>query len=67
METLMEYTMNEDSDGKLILAEKVRKACIDAAREEYLDAAMSGICSEGALEAAVGAIQSLSLEEVLEQ
>ncbi|MFP5349264.1 MAG: acetyltransferase [Gammaproteobacteria bacterium] len=39
----------------------VQQACIAAARCGYADAAQSGVCSEGALEAAIGAIQTLDL------
>ena len=47
------------------LAEFIRKACIDAAKEGYRDASMSGLCAEGAREAAVSAIQSLDLEQLI--
>lgn len=47
-------------------AEKVRKACIRAAREGFRDASMSGLCTEGAVEAAIGAMQSLDLEDLLD-
>lgn len=48
------------------LAESVRGACIDAAKEGFRDASMSGLCAEGAVEAAVSAIQSLDLEQVIQ-
>ena len=44
------------------LAECVRAACIEAARQGYEDAAMAGLCGEGALEAALGAIERLDLD-----
>lgn len=44
------------------LAERVRAACIEAARHGYEDAAMAGLCGEGALEAALGAIERLDLD-----
>lgn len=47
------------------IAEKVQKASIKAAREGFREASMSGLCSEGAIEAAIGAIQSLDLEQVI--
>lgn len=47
------------------LAEAVRAACIDAAMEAYEQAAMSGLCAEGAWECAVGAMRSLDVEHVL--
>lgn len=46
-------------------AETVRQACIEAAREGYQEAAMLGLCDEGALEAAISAIQNLNLDTVL--
>lgn len=49
------------------LAERVRKACIEAAREGFMDASMSGLCTEGALEAATSAIQKLDIEKIVEQ
>ena len=47
------------------LAEKVRQACFKAADEAYKDAATSGLCHEGALEASLGAIKMLDLNTVL--
>lgn len=49
------------------VAEKVRAACIEAAREGFQDASMSGLCQEGAIEAAIGSMQSLDLEHIIEQ
>lgn len=46
-------------------AEQVREACIAAAKAAYFDAAASGLCGEGALEAALGAMQSLDLDALL--
>lgn len=48
------------------LAERVRAACVAAARTAFADAAASGLCGEGALEAALGAIQTLELETLLD-
>ncbi|MGB7755212.1 MAG: hypothetical protein WBL23_04015 [Salinisphaera sp.] len=52
-------------DLELRMAERVRSACVEAARLGYEDAAMSGLCGEGALEAAIGAIEKLDLRELL--
>ncbi len=52
-------------DLELRMAERVRSACVDAARAGYQDAAIAGLCAEGALEAALGAIDRLDLREVL--
>jgi hypothetical protein len=49
------------------LAEAVREACIQAAAEGYESAALSGLCEEGALEAAVSAIRMLDLDVVIER
>lgn len=47
------------------LAEAVRAACLKAAREGYAEAAESGLCHEGAVEASLGAIGMLDLKAVL--
>lgn len=47
------------------LAERVRAACLTAARHAYADAASSGLCEEGALEAALGGIEMLDVEALL--
>jgi len=49
------------------LAEKIREACIKAAREGFMEASISGLCTEGAIEAAVGAMQSLNLGKLIKQ
>lgn len=46
------------------VARAVQQACIAAARQAFADAAQSGLCGEGALEAAIGAIQTLDIEAV---
>lgn len=51
--------MNETE--ALQLATKVQKACIEAALSGYEHAALSGLCQEGAIEAAISAIQMLDL------
>ncbi|HEY8494540.1 MAG TPA: acetyltransferase [Myxococcota bacterium] len=43
------------------LAERVRAACIRAAIDAYEDAAIRGLCPEGAWEAAVSAMRALDL------
>lgn len=57
----------ENSDDILSLAKKVRDACIEAAGNGFQDAKMSGLCNDGAIEAAVGAIQSLDLEKIVQE
>lgn len=46
-------------------AEMIRDACISAAKEGFMDASMSGLCNEGAVEAAISAIQNLDLAKIL--
>lgn len=63
-ESNMDNTLEElNSEQKL--AERVRKACVEAAREGFMDASMSGLCAEGALEAATSAIQKLDIEKII--
>lgn len=49
------------------LADAVRAACIAAALDGYEMAAISGLCPEGAWEAAVSAMQRLDLVPLLDQ
>lgn len=49
------------------LAEAIRAACVQAALAGYEDAAMSGLCHEGAWECAIDAIRSLDVEAVLRE
>jgi hypothetical protein len=53
------------SEDKKIIAEKVQNACIKAAREGFRDASMSGLCSEGAIEAAISAIELLDIKKIV--
>ena len=50
-----------DSDDRLALAAKVREACIEAALEGYENAAIAGLCGEGALEVAISAMRQVDL------
>ena len=58
--------MAEINNDQLRLARTVRDACVRAAKEGYERAAMSGLCAEGALEAAVSTIEMLDLNAVLD-
>lgn len=49
------------------LAKNVKEACIQAAKEGFRDASMSGLCNEGAMEAAVSAIQRLELNKIIKE
>ncbi len=46
------------------IAEAVRMACIRAAIDGYENASISGLCAEGAFEAAISAIRMLDLERL---
>ncbi|HET7314617.1 hypothetical protein [Salinisphaera sp.] len=50
---------------RMAIAERVRAACVEAARAGYRDAAIAGLCAEGALEAGLGAIERIDLALVL--
>lgn len=58
--------MNEREEQRLReAAEQVRAACIATAKAAYFDAAASGLCGDGALEAALGAMQGIDLDALL--
>lgn len=57
--------MSEPDGGREELAEAVRAACLEAAREAYEEAGMSGLCAEGRWELAQEAIQRLDLEALV--
>ncbi|MEX0779538.1 MAG: acetyltransferase [Balneolales bacterium] len=59
--------MSKEESDELKLAEKVRAACLKAAREGYDEASQDGLCSEGAVEVAIGAIQRLDLENLIKE
>lgn len=48
------------------VARAVRDACFQLASRRYEDAAMSGLCHEGALEVALDAIRSLDVGPIVE-
>ena len=51
----------------LRLAEAIREACLEAAIDGYEQASISGLCHEGAWEAAVSAIRMAALESIVER
>ncbi|SMO66448.1 acetyltransferase [Gracilimonas mengyeensis] len=57
----------KSTSEQLVLAEQIRNACIKVAREGFMDASMSGLCTEGAMEAAISAMQSLDIEKIIEE
>lgn len=50
----------------LELAARVREACVQAAVNGYQDAAMAGLCEEGAEEAAISAIRRVNLRDIVD-
>jgi hypothetical protein len=48
--------------ARIRFAERIRQACLEAARRGYEEAAVAGLCEEGAIEAALGAIEMLELD-----
>lgn len=59
--------MSKALDDRLLkLAGEIREQCIKAAREGFREASMSGLCAEGAMETAIGAMQSIDLEQLVE-
>lgn len=48
------------------VAERVRRALVEAAREGWEEASIAGLCGEGAWEAAVGRMRSLDLAALVE-
>ncbi len=59
--------MKDQDQIYLKLAEEVRQACLNAAKDGFREASMSGLCTEGAIEAAVGSIQSIDLKKIISQ
>lgn len=47
------------------IAHAIREACIQAAMDGYEDAAINGLCHDGAWEAAIDAMRMLDTEEIL--
>ncbi len=47
------------------LATTIRDACVRALLEGYEQAAIDGLCHEGAFEAALDALRSLDIEAIL--
>jgi len=57
----MEISQNEWTRA----LEAIRAACISAAQQSYQQASASGLCAEGAFEAAIGAMQTLDLIAII--
>ena len=50
-----------------ILAEEIRTKCIEAAKDGFKEASMSGLCADGAMEAAISAMQSIDLDRLIKE
>lgn len=50
----------------LIMAERVRTACLEAARSAYEDAGIRGLCADGRWECAVEAMRDLDLGLIIQ-
>lgn len=48
------------------LAERIRRRLVERALDAYEDARMQGLCAEGAFEAAVSALRTLDVGELVE-
>lgn len=48
------------------VAREVREACIQAALSAYEDASISGLCGEGAFEAAISAMRMMDVDAIAE-
>ena len=59
--------MNDELNDNYLLGTLVRDRCLEAARRGYEEAALSGLCEEGRIEAALDAIRSLDITEVISQ
>jgi len=57
----------KENDFELKIARAIQKACIQAANKAFEDASISGLCDEGAWEAAIGAIEMLDIRALIEQ
>lgn len=57
--------MTDSGETSRKLAVAVRDACLEAAKQGYERAAISGLCEEGALEAALSAIHMVDLDAVV--
>lgn len=60
-------TMQVAGTEKRRIAQVVKDACLQAALEGYEYAAMSGLCHEGAWEAAISAIRMLDVETTFKE
>ena len=59
--------MTTSEERKRALAERVKQACLSAAREGFEDAELSGLCREGCIEAALSAIEMVDVDSLLDR
>ncbi len=50
---------------RLEIISYIRDKCYDAAKEAYNEAAISGLCADGAIEYSLDAIRSLNIDPIL--
>lgn len=62
----MKKKINNCSDT-LAIAKAVQNACIKEAKDGFRDASIRGLCSEGAMEAAISAIQMVDVDKIVEK
>lgn len=53
-------------DDKLVLAERVRQACLQQALDAWEQAGISGLCGEGRWEVTIDAIRQLDVAKLIE-
>lgn len=58
---------NNTTERDLKLAEAIRDLCAKEAKDGFTDASIQGLCTEGAMEAAVSAIERLDLKKVIDK
>lgn len=58
---------DDSTEYRRRIALAVRDACVAAVKEGYERAAISGLCGEGAFEAALGALQMVDVETIARQ
>ncbi len=52
-------------DTTIEIAENIRALCVQTFKTHFHEALLSGLCSDGAMEVAIGAVQALDLEKEL--
>ena len=57
----------EKGSDSLAIAKAVQNACIKEAKDGFRDASIRGLCSDGAMEAAISAIQMVDIEKIVRE